>query len=100
MKHHALKPRDNQEFSELTDDVEDLLRRIAYVDSPEVRKIRAKVEVALAAAKSAWQDTARYANRTLHAPGDYLRESPWKSIGIAALLGIGVGALLLRRGAD
>jgi ElaB/YqjD/DUF883 family membrane-anchored ribosome-binding protein len=86
----------NDDFSDLTSGVEDLLQRIADVDTPEVRKIRAKVEVALAAAKSAWRDTTRYANRTLHRPGEIVRESPWRTVGIATLLGIGVGALLLR----
>jgi ElaB/YqjD/DUF883 family membrane-anchored ribosome-binding protein len=97
---HIDKKRAADDFSDLTDGVEDLLRRIADVDSPDVRKIRAKVQVALTAAKSAWQDTTSYANRTIHRPGEYLRESPWKTVGIATLLGIGVGALLLRPRAD
>jgi ElaB/YqjD/DUF883 family membrane-anchored ribosome-binding protein len=90
----------NDDFSDLTSGVEDLLQRIADVDTPEVRKIRAKVEVALAAAKSAWRDTTSYANRTLHRPGEFVRESPWKTVGIATLLGIGLGALLLRPRSD
>ncbi|HEV7613882.1 MAG TPA: hypothetical protein VGO37_18530 [Steroidobacteraceae bacterium] len=91
-------------YTELTDSVEDLLKRIADVDSPDIKSIRAKVQVALAAAKSAWQETADYASRrvtrTLHRPGDYVRESPLRTIGIAALLGIGVGALLARPRTD
>jgi ElaB/YqjD/DUF883 family membrane-anchored ribosome-binding protein len=87
-------------YNELTSSVEDLLTRIAHVDNPDIKTIRAKVQVALAAAKSAWQDTTSYASRqvtrTLRRPGDYVRESPLRTIGIAALLGIGVGALLAR----
>jgi ElaB/YqjD/DUF883 family membrane-anchored ribosome-binding protein len=99
MKHIA-NTHAADDFSDLTDGVEDLLRKIADVDSPDIRKIRAKVQMALTAAKSAWQDTTNYANRTIHRPGEYLRESPWKTVGIATLLGIGVGALLLRPRAD
>ncbi len=87
-------------YTELTDSVEDLLKRIADVDSPDIKSIRAKVQVALASAKSAWQETTAYASRqvtrTLRRPGDYVRESPLRTIGIAALIGIGVGALLAR----
>ena len=87
-------------YTELTDSVEDLLKRIDDVDSPDIKSIRAKVQVALASAKSAWQETTDYASRqvtrTLRRPGDYVRESPLRAIGIVALLGIGVGALLAR----
>ncbi len=87
-------------FDELLDSVEDLLRRIADVDSPEIKKIRTKVQVATAVARSAWQDTAQYANQqvrnSLRWPNEHLHESPWRAIGIAALVGIGVGAILTR----
>ncbi len=87
-------------YNELTSSVEDLLKRIADVENPDIKTIRAKVQVALATAKSAWQDTTNYASRqvtrTLRRPGDYVRESPLRTIGIAALIGIGVGALLSR----
>ncbi len=87
-------------YTELTDSVEELLGRIAEVDSPDIKSIRAKVQVALSAAQSAWQETTSYAarqvTRTLRRPGDYVRESPLRTIGIAALIGIGVGALLAR----
>ena len=91
-------------FDELADSVDDLLRRISDVDSPDVRKIRTKVQVALAIAKSAWQDTAAYANQrvtnSLRRPDEYVRESPWRAVGLATLLGFGLGALLCRSRAD
>jgi ElaB/YqjD/DUF883 family membrane-anchored ribosome-binding protein len=98
MKHAASHARIADPFNELVDSVDDLLKRLAGVESPDIRTIRAKVQVALAVAKSAWQDTTQYANQqvtnTLRWPGDYLRASPWKAIGIAALLGVGLGGLL------
>ncbi len=87
-------------FNELADSVDDLLKRISDVDSPDVRKIRTKVQIALAVARSAWQDAAHYANQrvanSLHRPSDYVHESPWRAVGLATMLGVGLGALLSR----
>ena len=87
-------------YSELMDSIEDLLQRIAGLDSPEIAKIRAKVKLALAAARSAWQDGTAYAGRqvseTWSRQSEYLRESPWRTFGGAMLLLIGVGAILAR----
>jgi ElaB/YqjD/DUF883 family membrane-anchored ribosome-binding protein len=98
MKRSALA-RNVEPYNELLDSVEDLLKRIADVDSPEIKKIRAKVQVAAAVARSAWQDTANYTNRqvrnSLQWPNDYLRESPWRAVGIATAIGMGVGAYLI-----
>lgn len=88
-------------FDDLVGSIDDLLNRISDIDTPEIKIIRTKVHVALAAAKSAWRDAGRYANHqvmdTLRRPGDYLRESPWRAFGIATVLGIGLGAALTRR---
>jgi ElaB/YqjD/DUF883 family membrane-anchored ribosome-binding protein len=87
-------------YSELMDSIEDLLQRIADLDSPEITKIRAKAKLALAAARSAWQDSTAYAGRqvseTWSRQSEYLRESPWLTLGGAMLLVIGVGAILAR----
>ena len=100
MKHAASKSGTDF-FSELVDSIEELLKRISDVDSPEIDKIRTKAQVALAAAKSAWQDTTRYANQqaanSLRSSRDYLRESPWRTIGVAAVVGIAVGALFMQQ---
>jgi ElaB/YqjD/DUF883 family membrane-anchored ribosome-binding protein len=87
-------------YSELMDNIEDLLQRIADLDSPEITKIRAKAKLALAAARSVWQDSTAYAGRqvseTWSRKSEYLRESPWRTLGGAMLLIIGVGAILAR----
>jgi len=40
-------------YEQLFDGVDDLIRRVADVENPEIRKVRAKVHAALVAAKSA-----------------------------------------------
>jgi ElaB/YqjD/DUF883 family membrane-anchored ribosome-binding protein len=89
------------QFYELFDGVEDLIKRVAEVDSPEIQKIRAKARAALIVARSAVQDGAvhigRQAQRAASATDDYLREYPWYALGLGTLLGFGAGLLLARR---
>jgi ElaB/YqjD/DUF883 family membrane-anchored ribosome-binding protein len=100
MKHTASSERGDAFFNDLVDSIDDLLKRISDIDSPEVNKIRTKAQIALSAAKSAWQDTTHYATEqvtgSLRWPGERMRESPWRAVGIATVVGIGVGALLTR----
>jgi ElaB/YqjD/DUF883 family membrane-anchored ribosome-binding protein len=100
MKHAASNARRDAFFNELVDSIDDLLIRISDIESPEIDKIRTKVQIALNAAKSAWQDTSHYANErvtnSLRWPAEQVRESPWRAVGIATVVGIGMGALLTR----
>jgi ElaB/YqjD/DUF883 family membrane-anchored ribosome-binding protein len=87
-------------FQQLFDDVEDLIKRVADIESPEIQKIRAKVRVALMLAKSAVQDGAvqmrRQARQAAHTTDAYLRDYPWQALGLGTLLGFGVGVLVAR----
>jgi ElaB/YqjD/DUF883 family membrane-anchored ribosome-binding protein len=100
MKHAASNARRDAFFNELVDSIDDLLTRISDIESPEIDKIRTKVQIALTAAKSAWQDTSHYANErvtnSLRWPAEQVRESPWRAVGIATVVGIGIGVLLTR----
>jgi ElaB/YqjD/DUF883 family membrane-anchored ribosome-binding protein len=90
----------DHDYRELFDGVEDLLKRVADVDSPDIQKIRAKVRVALRLAKSALDDSAthvsRHARRVAGATDDYLREYPWYALGLGTLVGVGLGVLVAR----
>jgi ElaB protein len=90
------------QFHELFDGVEDLIKRVAEVESPEIQKIRAKVRAALIVARSAVQDGAAHVGRkarwAAETTDDYLREYPWYALGLVALLGFGAGLLAARRG--
>jgi len=84
-------------FEELFDGVDDLIKRVADVESPEIRKIRAKVHAALVVAKSALKDSANQVRRqTVQVAGidESLNEDPGQSLGLALLLGVGLGLVV------
>jgi ElaB/YqjD/DUF883 family membrane-anchored ribosome-binding protein len=98
----ATAPNDsmNDPFHDLFDGVEDLIKRVAEIDSPDIQKIRAKARVALMAAKSAVQDSAaqvsRRARRAAGMTDDTLREYPWYALGLVTIIGFGAGVLVAR----
>ncbi|MGA2400005.1 MAG: hypothetical protein ABSG30_18370 [Steroidobacteraceae bacterium] len=100
-----------EQFQELFDGVEDLIKRVSEVDSPEIQKIRAKARVALMMAKSAIADgathvgkqarraagsTGEYVRRAAGTTDDYVREYPWYALGAGAVLGFALGILVSR----
>jgi len=88
-------------FKPLFDSVDDLIKRVADIESAEIQKIRAKARVALMVAKSALQDSAAQARRqalqVANTADGYVRDFPWQSIGAAGLLGMLVGILIASR---
>jgi ElaB/YqjD/DUF883 family membrane-anchored ribosome-binding protein len=91
----------NGQVNSFLDNVEDLTRALKDVDSPEIAKVRAKVKIALAAAKSAVADTALQLRDQAQYVGKrtdtFVRDNPWQVIGIAALVGLAVGIFASRR---
>ena len=91
----------NGQVKSFLDNVEDLTRALKDVDSPEIAKVRAKVKIALAAAKSAVADTASQLRDQAQQVGrqtdGFVRDNPWQVIGIAALVGLAVGIFASRR---
>jgi ElaB/YqjD/DUF883 family membrane-anchored ribosome-binding protein len=89
------------ELKNLIADVEDLVARIGNLKDADVSRVRSKVETALASAKqslASGTDSARRQVRKVAGTADqYVRESPWQALGIAALAGVGIGFLLSRR---
>jgi ElaB/YqjD/DUF883 family membrane-anchored ribosome-binding protein len=89
-----------EKFQALFNDVDALIGRVGSVDSAELRKIQAKLRVSLVAAKSALGDGAKHlgrqARRAVDGTGDLVRQSPWQAVGIAALVGLAVGAMIPR----
>jgi ElaB/YqjD/DUF883 family membrane-anchored ribosome-binding protein len=94
----------NGNIKDFLANVEDLTKAIKDVETPEIARVRAKVKIALAAAKSALSDgaaqvrsQAREATRTTDG---FVRDNPWQVVGIAAVVGIALGILMTRRSSD
>jgi ElaB/YqjD/DUF883 family membrane-anchored ribosome-binding protein len=88
-------------INDFLDNVDDLARAIQDVETPEIARVRAKVKMALSAAKSALYDgasqvrgQARQATQTADA---YVRDNPWQVVGIAAVVGVILGIMMSRR---
>jgi ElaB/YqjD/DUF883 family membrane-anchored ribosome-binding protein len=89
------------EIKNLIADVEDLVARIANLKDEEVAKLRTKVMRAVDAAKEGMAEGAGtvrdQAQQAISGADDYVRESPWVAVGIAAAVGAVVGILVSRR---
>jgi ElaB/YqjD/DUF883 family membrane-anchored ribosome-binding protein len=89
------------EIKSLIADVEDLMARIADLKDADVVRMRGKVQRAVDATKQSLADGAdslrQQAQKVASTADDYVHESPWQAIGIAALVGAVVGILATRR---
>jgi ElaB/YqjD/DUF883 family membrane-anchored ribosome-binding protein len=103
-----LKAAASSEIKNLLADVEDLMARIADLKDADVARVRTKVQRAVDATKQSLADGAgairqqaqairQQAQNVANTADDYVRDSPWQAIGIAALVGAVVGILATRR---
>src|ERR1700730_5387852 len=85
-----IKTAASSEIRNLLADVEDLMARIADLKDADVVRVRGKVQRAVDATKQSLSDSAdsirRQAQNVASTADDYVRESPWQAIGIAALV--------------
>jgi ElaB/YqjD/DUF883 family membrane-anchored ribosome-binding protein len=93
-------------LEELFDGVDDLIRRVADTENPEIRRVRAKVHAALVAAKSASdarasEDIANPARRpavqVTESADDPLGDYSGPALGVALLVGLGLGLVVSLR---
>jgi len=91
----------NGQLNSFLSSVEDLTNALKDVESPEIARVRAKVKLALVAAKSAVSDTASQIRSQAELAGQrtdtFVRDNPWQVIGFAAVVGLAVGILASRR---
>jgi len=96
-----VKKMANASINDFLDNVDDLTKAIKDVEAPEIARVRAKVKMALAAAKSALSDGAAQvrgqARQVSRNTDSYVRDNPWQVVGIAAVVGIALGVLMTRR---
>jgi ElaB/YqjD/DUF883 family membrane-anchored ribosome-binding protein len=82
-------------------DADELLRATAGQASDKVSALREKVQDNLAKARVTLADTqaavVEKAKATAQATDDYVHDHPWKSVGIAAGVGLVIGLLIGRR---
>jgi ElaB/YqjD/DUF883 family membrane-anchored ribosome-binding protein len=90
-----------EEFKTLVADAEALLKATAKDTGASVSKVRARTEASLYAAKDKLEDLQgdllEKGKAATKAADEYVHENPWKSVGIAAGLGLIVGLLISRR---
>ena len=88
-------------ISSLIADVEDLIAKIADLNDADVAKVRNKVQRAIATAKESIADSAdtlrQQAQRVAGSADDFVRDSPWQAVGLAALVGVLIGLVATRR---
>ena len=88
-------------INDFLDNVDDLTQAIKDVETPEIARVRAKVKMALSAAKSALSDGAAtvrgQARQVSKTTDSYVRDNPWQVVGIAAVVGIALGIMMTRR---
>jgi ElaB/YqjD/DUF883 family membrane-anchored ribosome-binding protein len=86
------------QFEELFDGVDDLIKRVADVENPEIRKTRARVHAAMVAARRVAANPVRpQAVQAADRTDGYLRDYPGQALGVALLLGIGLGLIVSSR---
>jgi ElaB/YqjD/DUF883 family membrane-anchored ribosome-binding protein len=91
----------DKQFDDLFDGVDDLIKRVADVENPEIRKIRAKVHAALVVAKSASQNSVnqvrRPAAQVTDDGGEAMPACPQQEFDVALLVALGLGLVVSLR---
>jgi ElaB/YqjD/DUF883 family membrane-anchored ribosome-binding protein len=94
----AAKDQLVQDMNAVMSDSEQLLRSAASDSSDKARSLRSNLEKSLSTARarlSDFQDAAKdQVMATANDVDDYVKASPWQAIGIAAGVGVLVGAIL------
>lgn len=82
-------------------DAEELLKATAGQAGEKAAVVREKVQESLKRAKAQLEETEEYviakAKEAAGTAEDFVEENPWKSVGIAAGLGLVIGLLISRR---
>ncbi|MCY1268073.1 hypothetical protein D3C76_540340 [compost metagenome] len=98
---NAAKEEFISEFQTLVSDTEKLLQSSADLFGAEAEQLREQIQANLKRARAALDSTqATVKDRgqaTVEATEEYVRENPWKAVGIAAGVGFLFGLLLNRR---
>lgn len=98
---HASKDKLMADLRMVVADAEDLLKATASQTGERIVAARAKAEDSLRTAKARLADAQAAAVARTKAAAkvtdDYVHENPWKAVGVAAVVGLLLGALISRR---
>lgn len=91
--------RKGSQLGKFLDDVEDLVRHVTPLQDSDISRARQRVESSINSVRStaerSFQRTVDSTKAAAKATDNFVHESPWTSIGIAAVAGAAV-ALLIR----
>lgn len=91
--------RKGSQLSKFLDDVEDLVRHVTPLQDMDIARARQRVESSIntvrSTAERGYQRTVESTKAAAKATDNFVHESPWTSIGIAAVVGA-AAALLIR----
>lgn len=98
---HVTKDKLVADLKVVVADAEELLHATANQTGERIAAARAKAEDSLKVAKVRLADAqaaaATRVKATAKATDDYVHENPWKAVGVAAVAGLLLGALISRR---
>ncbi len=101
MENEVSKEKLMQDMRVVMSDAEELLRATAGQAGDKVAAARERIQANLAVAKErlfeAEHAAVEKAKRAAKATDEYVHENPWKSMGVAAGVGLIVGMLISRR---
>ena len=96
-----MKRNASPEIESLIADVEDLLQKVGHIADTEVAQLRDRLNEKIAGAKETLGNQrvrlAGVARNAAGATDDYVHENPWRSTGVATLIGLALGYLIFRR---
>ncbi len=82
-------------------DAEEILRATATQTGDKVSELRTRIEARLASTRARLVEAERTliekGRAAARATDNFVHEEPWKSVGIAALVGLAMGVLIGRR---
>jgi ElaB/YqjD/DUF883 family membrane-anchored ribosome-binding protein len=91
-----------QEFQDFVADMEDLIKSSTSLTGDDLNRAKASLKARVAAARAYVEElpgaiSAQVRNSAQVADG-YVRDQPWRAIGVTAAVGVLIGFLLGRRG--
>ena len=100
-RHEGTSDKFRRELSGTLDDAEELVRMTADQAGEQVAAARNRIMHSLTQARDELQrmqmQATETARRAAYGVDDYVHANPWKTLGLAALVGVVVGLLIARR---